>query len=246
MSSKVLPPETEVDRIVWRPAAAAAGPHEAFLAAPLFDERETEPERDPPVPEPPPAPPEPPVVIIQGVPAEEVDRLVEAEGVRRAAEGYQQGLREGKAKGEAEALQHFDPLFSRLARTIEDLAAAGRQLRKDAEEDVVRLAITIARRILHRELHVDPDALLGIVRAALDRLDARELHRIRVHPDDAPRLTEELARLSLPKRIEISPDRSLERGALLFETARGTLDASFETQLDEIDRGLTDALRRRP
>jgi flagellar biosynthesis/type III secretory pathway protein FliH len=34
----------------------------------------------------------------------------------------------------------------------------------------------------------------------------------------------------------------LERGAILVETARGKLDASLETQLAEIGRGLTDRL----
>lgn len=172
--------------------------------------------------------------------------MIETEAARRAAEARQRGFDEGRVSGEQAAWKQLEPLLARMARTVEDLTLAGRQLRRDAEADVVKLAVTIARRILHREIQVDPEALLGIVRAALDRLDARELHRIRLHPDDLPRIRPEIERLSLPKRVEMIADPSLERGALIFETARGTLDASFETQLDEIDRGLADVLRRRP
>ena len=45
--------------------------------------------------------------------------------------------------------------------------------------------------------------------------------------------------------LEIAPDGSLTPGSVIFETSRGDLDASVDTQLAEIDRGLTDALKRR-
>jgi flagellar biosynthesis/type III secretory pathway protein FliH len=38
-------------------------------------------------------------------------------------------------------------------------------------------------------------------------------------------------------------DKTLDRGAAIFETNRGNLDASAETQLLEIEQGLTDRLR---
>jgi flagellar assembly protein FliH len=39
-------------------------------------------------------------------------------------------------------------------------------------------------------------------------------------------------------------DASREPGAVIFETQRGNLDASIESQLQEIERGLTDRLGR--
>ena len=37
----------------------------------------------------------------------------------------------------------------------------------------------------------------------------------------------------------------LTQGSAVFETSRGELDASVDTQLAEIERGLTDVLERR-
>jgi flagellar assembly protein FliH len=54
------------------------------------------------------------------------------------------------------------------------------------------------------------------------------------------------ADLGLPERIEVIADKKLERGALLIETERGELDASVETQLEEIERGFADLIRRQP
>ena len=44
--------------------------------------------------------------------------------------------------------------------------------------------------------------------------------------------------------MEITPDNSRELGTVVFETQRGNLDASIDSQLQEIERGLADCLRR--
>jgi flagellar assembly protein FliH len=46
--------------------------------------------------------------------------------------------------------------------------------------------------------------------------------------------------------LELVSDAKLPRGSAIFETSRGDLDASIDTQLLEIERGFTDIIRRRP
>lgn len=121
-----------------------------------------------------------------------------------------------------------------------ELLACGPVLRKQAEGDLVRLAIAIARRILHREIQVDHDALLGLTKAALGKIDHREIVQIRTHPESVELLQRVLEQGRTQKRIEIAGDARLDRGALIIETSRGQLDASVETHLEEIERGFTD------
>ena len=45
--------------------------------------------------------------------------------------------------------------------------------------------------------------------------------------------------------IVVAPDPAREPGTVIFETERGDLDASVESQLREIERGLTDRLERK-
>lgn len=163
----------------------------------------------------------------------------------RARAAFETGRQQGEKAGEQRALAQVDSYVKRLARTIEDLARTRDEFRREAERDVVALAVAVARRILHRELTVDPEALLGLVKAALERVDARELHRVLVHPEDQPAVSHHVRELKLPKRVEVVGDPALERGAALFETARGTLDASIQTQLEEIELGFSDAMGTR-
>ena len=65
-----------------------------------------------------------------------------------------------------------------------------------------------------------------------------------MHPALEPGVRQALAREGRGG-LPLIADGTLERGAVLIETARGKLDASLETQLAEIGRGLADRLPER-
>jgi flagellar assembly protein FliH len=157
---------------------------------------------------------------------------------------YQQGFQDGQNVVQQELGGQLDAMASRLARTIEELSGLRQRYRHEAEEDVIALAMAIARRILHRELTVDPDALLGLVKAALEKIEAHEVHRVRVRPEDALLVQQHLDKMGLPQRVELIADPGLERGSAILDSSRGALDVSVETQLAEIERGFADLVRR--
>jgi flagellar assembly protein FliH len=161
-----------------------------------------------------------------------------------AQSAYQRGFTEGKAAGRQEMTPQIEAMNHKLARTIEELTGLRQRFRHEAEEDVVALALATARRILHRELTVEPEALLGLIKAALEKIELREVHRVRVSREDAPMVGQCLEKMGLPHRVEVIADPSLERGSAILDSSRGTLDASIETQLAEIERGFADLMRR--
>jgi len=156
-------------------------------------------------------------------------------------EAYQRGYRDGEAAGRS-AVQ---PVIDKLAQTIESLASLRHRARREAEADLLKLSIAIARRIIHRELSVDPEAVAGLIRTALDKLASLEVHRVRVHPQLEPAVRHALERLAAGRQIQVVAEAGRAAGDVIFETQRGNLDASVETQLDEISRGLADRLRGR-
>jgi flagellar assembly protein FliH len=133
-----------------------------------------------------------------------------------------------------------DAVVQRLAEAMRGVIQAGHQMREDVAGETVQLAVAIAARILHRELSVDPDAILGLVRAALQKAQGKQVHRIRLHPSHEVLMRRALAQLNAGGTIEIAPDAGLRPGDVIFETAQGQLDASVLTQLREIERGLAD------
>ena len=159
---------------------------------------------------------------------------------QRLHEAHAAGVREGEASGRQRAAAELQPVIDRLARSIEEIGG----LRAEAEADLVQLSLAIARRVLRRELAIDPEALHGLVLGALEKLQGQEISRVRVHPGHVALVTESLRRNSASAKVEVIPDPSRVLGTVIFETQRGNLDASIEAQLQEIERGLADRLRR--
>ena len=155
-------------------------------------------------------------------------------------EARQRGFSEGVAAARSKSEAEVGAALQRLSSTIAGLLQLRQQLKEDAAGELVQLAIAIASRILHRELNVDPDAILGLVRAALTKAQSKEIHRIRLHASHEAPLRRALSQLMPGATIEIAADASLKPGDVIFETAQGQLDASVSTQLREIERGLAD------
>lgn len=163
---------------------------------------------------------------------------------RTAVESRQAGFREGEAHGTSQANAAIQRALDEMCRAVEALADLKPRLRREAESDVVKLAIAIAKRILHRELTVDPAAMQALVQVALEKLGRQEVYRVRVHSSHEEAIRSCLSKLTT-RKIDVLGDSSRESGSLVFETNRGKLDASVETQLEEIERGLADRVHER-
>ena len=179
----------------------------------------------------------------QGSAATEADA---ANATARQAE-----LAQARQEGQAEARKTFD---DQLARERASLAAALAQFTQDraayfekVEGKVVQLALSIARKILHREAQLDPLLLAGIVRVALEKIDGATGVVLRVHPQNAAAwrqyLTTHLQPSDLP---EITEDPAQELDRCTIETSMGTAVLGVEVQLKEIEQGLMDLLAARP
>jgi flagellar assembly protein FliH len=157
-------------------------------------------------------------------------------------EGKQKGAAEAQSTARREADAQVQAVLQRLAQSIEVLAEARQKLREETAADLVRLSTAIASRILHREITLDPDAVHGLLRAAFDKVQAREITRIFVHPAHQEAVRRFVEQSANSSKIEIVVDPDLKGGDIRIETPQGQLDASVDTQLKEIERGLADQL----
>jgi flagellar assembly protein FliH len=188
-----------------------------------------------------------------GAPAPAVDQIamlraqvaqLQQQTEQRVRDAHAAGVREGEAAGHAKGLAEVQPVIGRLARSIDEIGNLRSRLRAEAEADLVQLSLAIARRVLRREIAIDPEALHGLILGALARLAGQELARVRVHSSHAAAVTTCLRQNLNAEKIEVIADPSREVGSIVFETPRGNLDAGVESQLQEIERGLADRLRK--
>lgn len=151
------------------------------------------------------------------------------------AQGYAAGERSGAEAG----AQRAEALVRRLTETLDELANLRRIVASDAEHDLVRLALAVAKRVVQREVQLDRDLVAALAHVALERLDAgRGPATIKMHPDDIAQVSPRVGADWDRAAIRLVPDTGVARGGCIVESGNGRVDATLEGQLDEVTHAL--------
>jgi flagellar assembly protein FliH len=160
---------------------------------------------------------------------------------------YEKGLAEGEARARAEFEKTLASLRGELSEALRQFAAQREGYFQRVESEIVQLALSIARKILHREVQMDPLLLTGIVRVALESLNDGTQVRLRANPQEIPFWRDYFSRSTdIVPAPELMGDASLASGSCALETELGSTHISLETQLKEIEQGFLDLLEQRP
>lgn len=157
----------------------------------------------------------------------------------------------GRQQGEAESRAKFEAQLARersaLAEALVEFAGERAAYYQKVEAEAVRLAMSIARKILHREAQVDPLLLMGIVRVAMEKIEGATGVVLAVHPLRAAEWQRYLASCMEPAAMpKIAEDPALPLERCELRTSMGTAQLGVEVQLKEIEQGLMDLLAARP
>jgi flagellar assembly protein FliH len=180
----------------------------------------------------------------------ELAAAVAAQCVAARLEGFQQGEREGWRKAHAEMDAEMQSTLARergrVVGAVQEFRAAREEYFGGVEQEVVKLALAIAARVLHRETQLDPLLLEGAVHVALERMADRTSVVLRTAMADVAVWERVLSTMDADERPAVRGDAGLERGECVLETKMGTVELGVKAQLQEIERGFFDLLSRRP
>jgi flagellar assembly protein FliH len=145
------------------------------------------------------------------------------------------------------AVLEFEGRVKEERRGVERLMADFGEQRQGyfakAEVAVVRLALSIAAKVLQREVLGDPMHLTSTVRAALSRIHDGSLAVMRVRPEEVEGWQRVFAEDGAGQ-IEVTGDKELRAGDCVLETTIGRVDLGAAAQLGEIERGFRELLER--
>jgi len=165
--------------------------------------------------------------------------------------GLVEGRREGLAAGREEGAQRaydehgeeLGALESAWRETLDGFERARADLLLEARQDVLRLALRLAEKVVKRVVEIDENVAVEQLASILGLVTTPTRLHVRIHPDDRatveralPRLT---ARIGGLDHVELIEDASLSRGSCVAESAGGAaIDATVEGQLDRLVRTL--------
>lgn len=175
-----------------------------------------------------------------GVPAggSEIDRQLEIE------EAYQRGLKEGEAAGLERALRELNPTRQAAEQAASQLTVLWEELTGRTEENVMALALVVARRILEKELKTSPETVARLVEKALTHFPLDQKIRVRLNPADLTFLSGE-GQSGPPvetagREVRWIPDGTVSRGGCLVEGPEHVVDGRLDTALERIYRTVFD------
>jgi len=151
-------------------------------------------------------------------------------------QSFENGLIEGKNLAERGLLNVFRALRS-AAEGVETLRE---KVLRDSEDEIIKLVMLIAKKVIQREVTQDRSILSEVVRAALAAVPERDQIIIRLNPDDHAMITagrgEILRRELITERMQLKLDPTVQPGGCQIDTEMGTINATIDAQLEEIFR----------
>jgi flagellar biosynthesis/type III secretory pathway protein FliH len=153
-------------------------------------------------------------------------------------DGFAQGYAQGERAGAAATSAENEALHRRLTGTLDELVDLRARVVRQAERDMIQLALAIARRVALREVSLDRELLVAMARVALDRLAEASRVTIRVHPADFDALSAARHGDLAGEHIDIVADSRIGRGGCRLESECGTVEASVDAQIRELGRAL--------
>jgi flagellar assembly protein FliH len=171
------------------------------------------------------------------------DTALEEKLATAVATARTKGFQEAQAGAQQAAAEIIEGERAAVTAAVQEFSSQRTEYFRKVEVEAVRLALSIARKVLHREAQMDPLLLAGVVRVALDQMQAGTRVVLHTSPDTARNWAEFCsAHFEQSHAIEVVPDAKLKGHSCFLEADIGSTEISVESQLQEIESGFFDRL----
>ena len=153
------------------------------------------------------------------------------------------GYEEGHAAGHADALALGKIESAKELEHLREIAATFGTALHDADQlianDVLELALQLARGMLKQALQVKPELILPIVREAIEYLPVlQQPALLMLHPDDAQVVREGIGEELEKGGWRVIEDAQVGRGGCKIDTASNQIDAQAATRWQRLTHAL--------
>ncbi len=141
--------------------------------------------------------------------------------------GYEDGLKQAEQTLD-EYKQCFEAIFSSVDNALKDID-------QDVVESISQLAISISKQIIRRELEINSEQVVSVVKEAVKLLPLDESRLIiHLNPNDIGTVKSLFNQDDAVNSYAIVEDPSIQRGGCKLVTDDSTIDATIDSKVAEI------------
>lgn len=169
---------------------------------------------------------------------EQDEHLIEAV----KAEAFQQGYQEGVTQAEQEMKLKIAEMMEEARAVLTEAYRARDVIIQEAEPFLVELSCDIAEKIVDKQLTIEPQFAMDLIRKNLARKREQGLISLCVSPGQFAFVNAAREELSLAvdsqAELQILPDSTVKDQGCVIRSSFGSIDARIDTQLAEIKKEL--------
>ncbi|QGH34535.1 flagellar assembly protein FliH [Gracilibacillus salitolerans] len=149
-------------------------------------------------------------------------------------EGYQQGFKQGQE----DSTQLFQKKVEEAREVLRTAKQEYHKIIAESDETVLQIAMAVAEKVLKQSIQQDHAKFVGIAQSLIEQVEDQSSIKLFVSSNYYPFLIENKDELSsiIHDDIEfrIYPSMELQGEQIMIETPSGRIDASVDSQLEEI------------
>lgn len=175
---------------------------------------------------------------------EQILREAKEKALAAEKEAYERGFSQGEKDGLELGFKRLEAHLQSFQKVLAEIQRFQRDFFQIHEREMVQFLITLVRRILRQDIPQAEQVIASTLHEAFQYVEGHQKVRIHLHPKDYEFLRDHPERLPFsldeenPEGPKLVADPSLLRGGCLIETPFGNIDATVESQLDQITAGI--------
>lgn len=164
-------------------------------------------------------------------------------------EARKEGFDAGFLDGQNQFREQNEENTRNILNILKELQTLRMDTLHDQEEQIVKLSLLIAKKIVHRELSTDKKIVVEMVKSTISQFDGKGDIRISVNPVEYDFIVSYQAEIndfvSKEQVVKIRKDQNTEAGVAKIETDFSAVDLDFRKQFNEIDNQLSQCVEDR-
>lgn len=163
-------------------------------------------------------------------------------------EARRQAFDKGYAEGKDEAATRAKMVLDGLEQILKEALNKKDDIIRKSEQQVVQVALAIAKKLIRCEVSINPDIILNSVKEAISKIVDKDTLNIYMNLKDLGNFTQKkdeiLKSLPVGSKVKIIEDNNIEPGGCVIATNMGNIDATISSQMLEIDKTIESEMRR--
>lgn len=152
---------------------------------------------------------------------------------------YAKGFARGEKAGIESGNEKIEFVVNSMNQGLLELNKIRQNVYFETEQEIVKLAMAIARKIVCNEIRVNKDTVVNVVKEAVKKVEGNEKVKVKLSGNDFQFIKGQkpamIDKINSIENVVFEMDESIPDGGCIIETESGNIDARLEKQFQAIE-----------